>query len=49
MIYIEVIWEVIKANVIAVLIGLGGLICTISIFIPKNSKIYKIIDWFKKK
>ena len=48
MIYLEVIWEVIKGNVIAVLIGLGWLICTLSIFIPKNSKVFKIIDWFKK-
>lgn len=48
MIYIEVIWEVIKSNIIAVFIGLGGLICTISLFMPKSSKFKKLIDWFKK-
>lgn len=48
MIYLEIIWEVIKGNIIGVLIGLGGLIATISMFMPKNSKFKKIIEWFKK-
>jgi hypothetical protein len=48
MIYVELIWEVIKANVIAVLIGIGGLLCTLSLFMPRHWKIFKILEWFKK-
>jgi len=49
MIYIEVIWEAIKANVIGASIGLLGLLATMSMFLPKSSKLYKIINWIKKK
>ncbi len=46
--HIEIIYEHIKEHIIGVLIGLGGLIATISMFMPKNSKAKKLIDWFKK-
>tara|TARA_R100001163_G_C5027980_1_gene169022 strand:- start:924 stop:1073 length:150 start_codon:yes stop_codon:yes gene_type:complete len=48
-IYLEVIWQAIKANAIGLLIGLGGLICTLSMFMPRHWKIFKFIKWAKKK
>jgi hypothetical protein len=49
MIYIEIIWESIKGNVIAVGIGILGLLATISMFMPKDSKLYKLINFLNKK
>ncbi len=49
MIYIEIIWESIKSNVLAVGIGIIGLLATISMFMPKDSKIYKLINFLSKK
>jgi hypothetical protein len=49
MIYLEVIWEAIKANVIGACIGLLAFLATMTIFIPKDSKIYKILTFLTKK
>ena len=46
--HFDIIYEYIKEHIVGVLIGIGGLIATISMFMPKNSKAKKIIDWFKK-
>ena len=49
MIYLQIIWEAIKGNIIAVGIGLIGLLATISMFMPKDSKIYKLVNFLSKK
>ena len=49
MIYIQIIWESIKGNMLAVGIGIIGLLATISMFMPKDSKLYKLINFFSKK
>ena len=49
MIYIEIIWESIKGHMLAVGIGIIGLLVTISMFMPKDSKLYKLINFFSKK
>ena len=49
MIYLQIIWEAIKANIIGVIIGLVGLIATITLFLPKNSRLYKILNFLSKK
>ena len=49
MIYLQIIWEAIKGNIIAVGIGIIGLLATISMFMPKDSKIYKLINFLSKK
>ena len=49
MIYLQIIWEAIKANMIGVMIGLVGLMATITLFLPKNSRLYKILNFLSKK
>ena len=49
MIYIEIIWEAIKGNMLAVGIGVIGLLATISMFMPEDSRLYKIINFLSKK
>tara|TARA_R100000234_G_C4923266_1_gene145134 strand:+ start:372 stop:518 length:147 start_codon:yes stop_codon:yes gene_type:complete len=48
MIYLQIIWEAIKTNAVGWAIGFVGLIAVLMMFIPKDSKLYKIINWFKK-
>lgn len=49
MIYLEIIFEAIKADLLAVGLGILGLLATISMFMPKDSKLYKLINFFSKK
>tara|TARA_A100001391_G_scaffold202468_1_gene192165 strand:- start:2073 stop:2222 length:150 start_codon:yes stop_codon:yes gene_type:complete len=49
MIHIQIIWEHIQAHAVGIGIGLLGFMATISIFLPKDSKLYKLITWMKKK
>ena len=48
MIYLEIIWESIKGNFMGWCFGLLGLGAVLMMFIPKDSKLYKLINWFKK-
>ena len=47
--HFDIIWVDISEHAVGVGIGLVGFVATISIFLPKNSKLYKLIKWMKKK
>ena len=47
--HFDIIWEHISAHAAGVGIGLLGFIATVSMFLPKDSKLYKLINWMKKK
>lgn len=47
--HFNIIWEHIQPHLMGIGIGLLGFMATISIFLPKDSKLYKLITWMKKK
>jgi len=49
MIYLKIILEAIKENLIIIGVGLLGILSMISMFLPKNSKIKKFLNFLTKK
>jgi len=49
MIHFDIILEHIQPHLTGICIGLGGFICTLSMFMPRHWKIFKLISWMKKK
>ena len=49
MIYLQIVFDAIKTDLIAIGIGLIGLLATINMFLPKDSKFSKLINFFSKK
>ena len=49
MIHIQIIWEHIQQHAVGIGIGILGFLATISMFLPKNSKLYKLINFLTKK
>lgn len=49
MIYIQIIIDAIKENLIIIGIGILGMLSVVGMFIPKNSKLKKLINFITKK
>lgn len=47
--HFNIIWEHIQPHMLGIGIGLLGFLATISMFIPKNSKVFKFINFLTKK
>jgi|TARA_Y100000289_G_scaffold2739_1_gene2607 hypothetical protein len=49
MIHFQIIWEHIQAHAVAIGVALLAFLATLSIFLPRNSKLFKIITFLTKK
>tara|TARA_X000001382_G_C3143059_1_gene170261 strand:- start:32 stop:187 length:156 start_codon:yes stop_codon:yes gene_type:complete len=49
MIHLQIIWEHIQAHAVGIGVGILGFLATISMFMPKNSKLYKVINFLSKR
>tara|TARA_R100000773_G_scaffold29104_1_gene24978 strand:- start:1736 stop:1891 length:156 start_codon:yes stop_codon:yes gene_type:complete len=49
MIFLEIILEQIKNNLVGIGLGLLGLAATLCMFLPKDSKLYKFLNFLTKK
>jgi hypothetical protein len=49
MIHFNIIWEHIQEHAVGIALGILGFLATISMFFPKDSKLYKIINFLTKK
>jgi hypothetical protein len=47
--HFNIIWEHIQPHMLGIGIGLLGFLATISMFIPKDSKVFKLIKFLTKK
>ena len=49
MIYLQIILEQIKDNLLSAGVALLGILATISMFLPKNSKVRSFLRWLTKR
>tara|TARA_E500000178_G_scaffold340034_1_gene382263 strand:+ start:209 stop:358 length:150 start_codon:yes stop_codon:yes gene_type:complete len=49
MIYLKIIFEQIKSNLLIIGVGLLGILTMINTFLPRNSKFKKVLTWFTKR
>ena len=49
MIHIQIIWEHIQPHILGIGLGILGILATVSMFLPKDSKLYKLINFLTKK